>query len=163
MYNVVNFTIHIFNVKMEMRYNKQLPWGSSIKSTVNSYSTKEEKKIHSLLLDTVIGGVSWSPYTPYLSAFPLSLGASRDDIYDCDLSSDLRWWLWEAVVCQGRTRWPNAVKTVPGDPVLGFPSHGFPCTGGIFILLSSEVKQAGVGWAFSVQNWELFEVWSVFL
>lgn len=44
MYNVVNFTIHTFNVKMEMRYAKQLPWGSSIKSTVNSYSTKEEKE-----------------------------------------------------------------------------------------------------------------------
>lgn len=43
-YNVVNFTIYIFNVKMEMRYNKQLPWGGQHKIYSNSYSTKEEKK-----------------------------------------------------------------------------------------------------------------------
>lgn len=45
MYDAVNFTVHIFNVKMEMRYNKQLPQGSSIKSTVNSYSTTGEKSV----------------------------------------------------------------------------------------------------------------------
>lgn len=77
---------------------------------------------------------------------PLSLGISRV----CDLSDDLQWWFWEAVVPQWRTRssFDKYCKNSTGRSFPRFTVMWVPLQRGSSFLLNLWVKWASVGWFF---------------
>lgn len=77
---------------------------------------------------------------------PLSLGISRV----CNLSDDLQWWFWEAVVPQGRRRSSLAkyCKNSTGRSFPRFTVMWVLLQGGTSFLPNSWVNRASVGWFF---------------